>query len=1046
MLGHRSDQDDQTNLPVGCACVCRNTDFTRDSTGGALSATTRAGNCLIMQGTDAPGTGFWDFQYQPVSATDTFFQQMLRFTSTGVLEREYPVGSGRMIPVGAGMFALPPASHKIDTQAGNIVWSAYSNLKTPTAGLSGYNPKTLKIDPMGMKPYGWQWLPSTAIVYQNEVACPSNAAAGPQGNGHTYQAQNNGATGPVEPAWPLGEGATVVEVLSAAQTAAGLTPVTWKERTVVIANRLPAPPAPLLTLVNAAGAFPAGQTVWVILTLTNGMGETIGSIASSITTTAVNQGVLVTMPLAPAVGRPLPGWLAQLVAPYAITGVNVYETDVTSGSPQPPQSAYEKAATGQALGGTYLITATAVGSAVPTLNSARITQGQLPTPSQAAALTRNPGAGTFPAGRDVWVRLSYSNNTGETPLGPSSSILNTLALDEVQVSLAQLPDAQAYPQLVTVNVYEADVATGTAEPPISAYALAATSSVGQTVVIDSAAAGRPPVTVNGTGPGGDIVADTSDGGINATQGYRYAVPAWINRNSTLSGFTEAAVSSYIVDEDGWEISVFNVPLGPLNIIGRAINWSVADSTHAGPFWWIGLVNLQVPTQNLIYPKSFLSDGVTIIPTVILDNVTTSATFNFSDDFLEDSNDSTDRLRVQQPPAGVRVDFLTTCNRIAISGVPGYSTGPVIGLAGDYESIYGDTSPLPILTQRGEVCWGCIEYRSVIYAMRSQSGAVITPGTGDPITWDVKVRWGPSQDAEGVGPCGPRAFACNHQFIAFVHRSGLYKYDGTGDPDLMIKEVPRQWATINWAAAETIALMIDNDTHTVRIQVPTGNSTVPNQEFTLSFLEGWLNPIHFSTFAQKEISQEASRRWSFNDVSAFICRRIQRTVANPPPLPLGPDGTDQTTSDFYQSQLAYTQTDTSGLVNARTPGRFDDNGAGIDWQYQTVSAKQMQKPSKPEGVVTTCVGFGDINVSFLSGRNKVTDNNGPRKMLRCRPMSLTPQGAVDVTRKPPRGVTDEYWSVLYDNGRVPGAWASVKGLTPYIIPVKVARGSFDQGNG
>ena len=168
------------------------------------------------------------------------------------------------------------------------------------------------------------------------------------------------------------------------------------------------------------------------------------------------------------------------------------------------------------------------------------------------------------------------------------------------------------------------------------------------------------------------------------------------------------------------------------------------------------------------------------------------------------------------------------------------------------------------------------------------------------------------------------------------------------------------------------------------------------------------------------------------------------MPNPPPNPLGPDGTNQTTSDFYTSQLAYAQTDPSGLVNARTPGRYDDNGAGIDWKYMTVSAKDMQKPSKAEGVVTQCVGFGAINVSFVAGRNKVTDNNGPKKIVRMRPMELTPQGPVDWTRKPERVGAQEYWSVLYDNGKQPGAWASIKGCTPYIIPVKVARGSLDQG--
>lgn len=1210
MLG-QVDQDDPTNLPPGCAATCKNTDFTRDSTGSSLSATTRAGNCLTAQGLPSPGTGLWDFQYEPEFAGDPFFQQLLRFSMTGTLEREYPSGTGRMIPVPAGMFTPPTYSHKIDTQTANLVFSAYSSavfapnaaaLSSPSAGCSVYNPKTLNLDPLGMKPFGWYWQPTT-FVYAKEVACPSISNSGQQGNGHTYQAQNAGYTGPNEPVWPLTEGGTVTETLSAAQIALGLTPVTWKELTMVIANRIPAPPAPTLALVSSAGTFPANQTVYILLTFTNGMGETIGGAAASITTTAAGQGVQVTVPTLAS----LPGWLSQLVAPYAITGANIYEADVPFGDPAPPQSLFYKATSGIALGASYTVTGSVpsgivtvtessttqtvnqdltdwwetvdagvqwratgyatsggltspledfyssdfgfalpsdadilgievsfnaqaqsattgtiaevglwysnalegtakspatpilvipgstltygadsdvweatltaaivndpsfgfaiscsldnirlfltqpftmsityqigAGNGVPTINSARITPGQLSTPTAEPVLVRNPSAGTFPAGRDVWVRLSYSNELGETPLGPSNSIINTLADDEIQVNLVSVPQ---YPQITTINVYEADVPTGKTEPPIAAYALVGSYMPPATASITATATGTGPQTVNGTGPGGNIAADTDDGGINGTQGYRYAVPAWMNRNETISGFTPAAVSNYIVDEDGWEIAAFNVATGPPNIIGRIINWTVADGTQDGPFAWVGLVDLQVPTQNQIYPKSFLSDGITIIPTVFLDNVTTSGTFNFTDEFLTgeiaagaEGNNTTDRLTLMAPPAAVRVDYLLTCDRMALTGVPGYSSGPVISLAADYESFDASTSQVPITTNSGEVCWGLLEYRNQIYAMRERSGIVLTPGSGPPNSWDAKARWS-GDKGNGVGPCGPRAFAQNGQFIGFVHRTGFYKYDET-TPDLMTKEIPREWGSINWAAATTISVTIDDDTHTVRIQAPVGQSMVPNKEFCLSYLEGWLNPIHFTTYTQKEVTQEASRRWSFNDVSAYICKRIYRTVPNPPPLPLGPDGVSQTTSDFYISQLAYTTTDQSGVINARTPGRFDDNGTGIDWVYETVSTQAMQKVCKPEGVSTSCNGYGPINVTFLAGRRLATDYSAPRKKLSCVPIVLSPDGPVDYTSKPDRAQSD-YWRVRYDNGKQPGVWCSLKKATIYVIVVRTARAS------
>lgn len=1156
MLG-QVDQDDPTNLPTGCASLCLNVDFTRDATGAGLSATTRAGNCLIMEGEKSPGTGFWDFQYEPAAEDDPFFQQMLRFSLAGTLEREYPVGTGRMIPVPAGLFVPPTQSHKIDTQTANLVFSSYSNLQRPTAFGSCYNPKTLNLDPLGMKPFGWNWAPKT-YVYAGEVACPSISNSGQQGNGHTYQAQNSGWTATTaagEPVWPLTEDGEVTE----APVAAGQTAVVWKELTMVIANRIPAPDAPALSLISG-GTFAVGRTVYIFLTMINGMGETIAGASASIAIAAAGQAVQVAIPTLEA----LAGWISQLVAPYSIFGVNVYEADVVTGSPAPSQSTYGLVGTFP-IGSTATVTISADNSTTaPTLNSARITPGQLPAPIVEPVLTRvsagqtvlPPGApnlslvpgggsfsanftvyvaltltnsfgettigatasittttdgtgirvslaasygptvtgvniyasftaegdpepdnvnivgsfalgsspviatvvagappptentatlpiGQFPAGRDIWVRLSYSNNLGETPLGPSNSIINTLANDAVQVTLSAVDQ---FPQLSIINIYEADVPTGAVEPPINAYALVGSFGVTDVVFITDTATGRAPVTVNGTGSGGNIAADTEDGGINGTQGYRYAVPAWMNRNETISGFTQSAVSKYVIDEDGWEVSVFNVAIGPANVIGRIVNWCVADGTQAGPFAWIGLVNLQLPENNQVYPKSFLSDGITIVPTVFLDNITTKGTFNFTDEFLTGElaggaggNNTTDRLTLGPPPQSVRVDYLLSANALCHAGVPGYTSGLVISLRGDYESYDAAGSYLPISTNSGEVCWGAVEYRDTIYAMRERSGMVVTPGTGMPSTWSVKARWS-SQGGNGVGPCGPRAFACNGQFIIFVHRSGVYKYDGEGAPNLMTKEIPRQWGAINWAAATTISVAIDDDTHTVRIQVPVGNSKFPNKEFCLSYLEGWLNPIHFSTFSEKEISQEAARRWSFNDVSAYICKRIYRTVANPPPLPLGPDGTDQTGSDFYVSQLVYTATDPSGVINARTPGRFDDNGAGIDSKYLTTSVQSMQKQCKPEGVTTSCVGSGPINVGFLAGRKSLTAAG--QKVLRCQPMILTPDGSIDWTCKPDRSI-DEYWRVLYDNGKQPGVWFSLKKAIVYVIPVKASRGSLNQ---
>ena len=186
---------------------------------------------------------------------------------------------------------------------------------------------------------------------------------------------------------------------------------------------------------------------------------------------------------------------------------------------------------------------------------------------------------------------------------------------------------------------------------------------GGPVIIKATATGPNPPLTNTTGPGGAIVADTATGGANGGQGYRYAACMWINENETFSGFTLASVVNTTIDEDGWEIGVFNVPLGMPNVVGRCIAFSVADSSQAGPFNWIGLVNLQVPSQNVVYPTQTLIDAVEQSATVFLDNTTTQGTFNFTDEYLIAENNVDDRLDVTIPPQGVRVEYLESLQRL-----------------------------------------------------------------------------------------------------------------------------------------------------------------------------------------------------------------------------------------------------------------------------------------------------------------------------------------------------------------------------------------------
>ncbi len=180
------------------------------------------------------------------------------------------------------------------------------------------------------------------------------------------------------------------------------------------------------------------------------------------------------------------------------------------------------------------------------------------------------------------------------------------------------------------------------------------------------------------------------------------------------------------------------------------------------------------------------DGVTMTATVIDDNTTTTAFFNFTDEFLEGetATDMTDRLRVIQPPAAVDVYYSPSIDRVVLTGVDGYASGHYISLAADSESYYGDTSPIQVANGNGQRCICAREYLGTLYSLKERSGFVISPTATDPSTWSVQQRW------EGVGPCGPRAVCVTNDFMLFVHRSGVYAYTASSpQPELLTKEIP-----------------------------------------------------------------------------------------------------------------------------------------------------------------------------------------------------------------------------------------------------------------
>ena len=972
-FGGLVDNDDPTVLPMGVAAVCRNCRFQ------LTTVATRYGLQTALQGPNqAAISGLASLIYTPENPGETLFQVPMMFDTDGYLLVEKPAGSGSLVRVQGPLVSQPANAHAIITEAYNRALVAFSDLQTPSAPINVYGLSTQQLDPYGQKPLGAPWLPSTAYLV-GEYVQPT--ATG--GNGHLYRCILAGTTQATEPAWPLAENVTVTD--------GG---VTWEELTPVLVNRLPAPSGPQPTRVTGGGTFAAGRDVYVAITLVNAQGESIASAPGVLVNTNLNDAAQFAVPALSSFS----GWIRGLASAYQPASVNVYEADVATGSAAPSPASFAKVGN-FALGATVTVTTTASGIAPPSSNTARVTPGGLQPPPTPTA-ERASGSGSFPAGRDVYIIATFTNAAGETLPSLAGMVIDTVLDDAVQV-----PIPSSLYQITGVNLYEADVATGAAAPATTGYALVGSFQPLTTATITASASGPAPPVVNSSGAAGNIAPD-------AGTGLRYASIAFTNRNGNLSP-TVTAFTSISVDVPGDQLYMANIPIGPSNIINRTIGFTVADGTNVGPFFYI--------------PSAVVSAAIPMTATVIADNSTTAAFFNFTDEFLEGetSTDMTDRLRCVLPPAAVDVYYSPSNDRVVLSGVDGFGSGHYISLAADSESYYGDTSPIQVANGNGQRCICAREFQGTLFSLKERSGFTISPTATDPSTWSVQQRW------EGVGPCGPRAVCVTNEFLFFVHRSGAYVYTPSEpEPKLMTKEIPTLWQSINWDYQHLIWCCVDEENKEIRIGIPVGTATVPNQTLTMNYMEGMTGPIHFSQYAGREVAMGAARKWSLDDIAGSVAVRCERQLpTNTSPF-----------AALRQSQVLIGSSAPDGTVQMITTGVYNDNGSGIACQYETTSTQDLMAVSMLGGVSINALGQGSMTVSVMVARS-FTDSPEPgANEIKLAPFPLTPENWKGYSGGA-RG-QNERFRMRFTNGTVANAWFALKYCSLFTRPLFSGR----TGNG
>lgn len=621
------------------------------------------------------------------------------------------------------------------------------------------------------------------------------------------------------------------------------------------------------------------------------------------------------------------------------------------------------------------------------------------------------GAGSFAAGLDIYILVTYSNGNGETT---ASAIFladnNSAANDRVVVNLLSpgilqwLSGLQGAAAITTLNVYEADVTHGNPVPAASSFKKAGAISLPSgSLNINSSAGGAAPPATN---------TATLAGAGNICSGQRFFGVLYQNRNGYITGMTQGSIQSFNVPANGQQVWVGNIPVGPANTAARIVFFGLAGGTSVGPFAYA--------------PAADSLSGVAITATVINDNVTTSGAFNFTDIYLTGlfatGTNVTSFFDKIPLPGCSNVYFSPTLNRM-IWQADALPSGFYISPQRDPETIFGSTGFVQVSQNDGEKRMGWVDFKGVQLVLKERSGHEIDPSANNPANWTARRRW------TGSGPCGIRAFDVGQKFIVYAHRSGLYIYEGD-TPERISKEIPLTWSQINWKFQHTIWVKIDEETLEVRVGVPLGQATVPSHIIKVNYEEADIlaPPAHSSIYSRgKFISSASARKWSIDTIAANSCIRAERTLLNPP-------------ADFdlntTQTQILFASSNADGAVAAVTPGIFNDNGNGYDSIYETVCPGELLKVTQLGGVQANVGGSGSIGVTILALSTKATADGGNNTLQTEK--QLTDCQAPNIGYKAQSSGQGERYRLRFSNKKAPNVWFDLRSCYIYARPVFLAK--------
>jgi hypothetical protein len=249
---------------------------------------------------------------------------------------------------------------------------------------------------------------------------------------------------------------------------------------------------------------------------------------------------------------------------------------------------------------------------------------------------------------------------------------------------------------------------------------------------------------------------------------------------------------------------------------------------------------------------------------------------------------------------------------------------------------------------------------------------------------------------------------------------------------MTKEIPTLWQNINWDYQHLIWCCVDEENKEIRIGIPVGSATVPNQTLTMNYMEGLSGPIHFSQYAGREVAMGAARKWSVDDIAGLVAVRCER----PLPENASPFGA------LRQSQVLIGSSSPDGTVQMIATGVYNDNGSGIACQYETTSTQDLMDVSMLGGVSINALGQGSMTVSVMVARTYEDSQPSPAgngtNEIKLAPFLLTPENWRGYDGGA-RG-QNERFRMRFTNGSIANAWFALKYCSLFTRPLFTGRSS------